>query len=715
MKLHRRIGLLGAALLLSSCASKGDGPGAAPGLLGQAKPMVLRESFLRKPKAQENSTEAKVTEAEDAAPTARYSPMEPLASQDAPPPRRERLTAGFSAIPSLDVAAEGLAPVPFVHYVFGELLGLNYIVDEDLQDKSGALTLNIQEPLSPKRLMELTLELLEDNDVSVYGNDGVYFIKAGVSQAKTVIGIGRRIEDVPNTSREVLQIVPVTFGTRISTERTINQLLDVQIIPDNEQNAFFLRGGRANVLRGLELINLLDTPANRGRYIDLVKLTYIDAETLKNQLINLLGTEGIEVSESSGKGTLKNIALVPLPRLGATAVFATSEILINRVRYWADVLDQPAKGASKRYFTFTPKNARAKDIFQSLAGLIGGNIDLTQPQGGQGADQGSRQNPFSGQPIASTGSAPDSGRGLAISSEDLRVVVDERSNSIIIHCTGIQYQSLEPLLEQLDVLPKQVMLDVMIAEVSLQDEFRLGVEWALRRNGIDYTTQGAFGATSFAGLALTINENAGLLNAAALASNSLVNVVSNPTLLVRDGITASINVGSDIAVIGNTTIDPIIGQRQTVATEYRKTGVDVTITPTINASDFVIMNVTQTISNTVPGSTGAGGNPDIFERSLSTEVVAQSGQTILLGGLISEDLNNSNQGVPFLKDIPLLGNVAKGRSQSSQKTELIMLITARVMETPDLWDEIRANFSSGLESLSPIEKIEPRNKKITTP
>lgn len=697
MRLHTRSLLLASAWLLSSCASTGQGT--AEGLFNPAKPMVLRESFLSKARTPAPAENEAPTEAESAPAPGRYAPLQPLESRDAPPPRRERLTAGFSEAATLSVAAEGLAPVPFVHYVFGELLGLNYIVDEDLQGQSGALTLNIQEPLSPKRLMELTLELLEDNDVSVYANDGVYFVKAGVSQANTVIGIGRRVEDVPNTSRDVLQIVPVTFGTRITTERTINQLLDVQIIPDSEQNAFFLRGSRTSVIRALELINLLDTPANRGRHIGLIELTYIDADTLMEQLVTLLATEGIEAGGSSERGGLKNVTLVPLPRLGATAVFATSEILIERVQYWAEVLDKPAKGASKRYFTFTPRNARAADIFQSLAGLLGGNISTASTTGGQTQGQNLQRNPLTGQPMGGTGNTPSPNRVSAIASENLNIVVDERSNSLVIYCTGAEYQTLEPLLNKLDILPKQVMLDVMIAEVTLKDEFRLGVEWALRQNGVDYTTQGAFGATSFAGLALAINEDAGILNATALASNSLVNVVSNPTLLVRDGITASINVGSDIAVIGNTTIDPIVGQRQTVATEYRKTGVDVTITPTINATDIVIMDVTQTISNTVPGSSGAAGNPDIFERSLETQVVAQSGQTIMLGGLISEDRSNSNQGVPILKDVPLLGNLAKGQSQTTQKTELIMLITARVIDTPDLWEELNASFSRGLESL----------------
>jgi general secretion pathway protein D len=365
------------------------------------------------------------------------------------------------------------------------------------------------------------------------------------------------------------------------------------------------------------------------------------------------------------------------------------------VQYWAAILDKPAKGPSKRYFTFTPTNARASDIFQSMAGLLGQATTAS----GENRNQTQSRNPLNGQQLVSTQNAPNPNQSTSIASENVNIVVDERSNSLILYCTGAEYQKIQPLLSKLDILPKQVLLDIMIAEVTLQGEFRLGVEWALRKNGVSYTTQGAFGATSFAGLALTLNEESGVLNAAALASNSLVKIVSNPTLLVRDGVTASINVGSDIAVIGDTTIDPIIGQRQTVATEYRKTGVDVSITPTINASDTIIMDVAQTISNTVPGSSGAAGNPDIFERALSTQVVAQSGQTIMLAGLISEDRSSNNQGIPLLKDVPILGELARGRSQTTQKTELVMLITARVISRPDLWDEINSGFFEGLDSL----------------
>jgi general secretion pathway protein D len=169
---------------------------------------------------------------------------------------------------------------------------------------------------------------------------------------------------------------------------------------------------------------------------------------------------------------------------------------------------------------------------------------------------------------------------------------------------------------------------------------------------------------------------------------------------VRDGVTANITIGSDISVVGQTTTDPINGDRQTTSSEYRKTGVNVTVSPTINAQGIVIMEIDQKISNSVPDSSGASGNPDIFERSISTEVVAQSGQTIILGGLISENINQGDQKTPWLVSIPLLGNLFKAGSDTVTRTELVMLITPKVIDRTDQWHELTESFKQGLDYLT---------------
>jgi general secretion pathway protein D len=163
---------------------------------------------------------------------------------------------------------------------------------------------------------------------------------------------------------------------------------------------------------------------------------------------------------------------------------------------------------------------------------------------------------------------------------------------------------------------------------------------------------------------------------------------------------ANIRVGTDIPIQGGIVSDNGVTQ---TSFEYRRTGVEVSVTPTINAQGVVIMNITQDISNEVDTSNTSGGNPAIFERSLSTEAVVASGQTVILGGLISENTSNSDTRVPFFGDIPILGNLFKGKNDSTTKTELVMLVTPRVIYNGDQWQKLMSDFQNGLKNIRIVE------------
>jgi general secretion pathway protein D len=280
----------------------------------------------------------------------------------------------------------------------------------------------------------------------------------------------------------------------------------------------------------------------------------------------------------------------------------------------------------------------------------------------------------------------------------VRVVVDEVSNSLIFLASAAKFNSLRPLLKRMDVLPKQVMLDILIAEVTLKDEFKHGVEWAWRRGEVSLTTEGAFGASSIGGIGVLIAGNEGPITANFIGTNSLVKVLSNPTLMVLDGHDASISVGSSLSVTSETTQDPISGQRQTTSSVYRDTGLSVSVTPEVTSDTSVKLTIDQSISNALPG-VGAGANPDIFTRDLSTIVIAQSGQSILLGGLISESDSEGGSGSPGLSKIPLLGNLFKARSRSNDRSELIMVVTAKILSDPAAWQRVKEDFYRQLKGL----------------
>jgi general secretion pathway protein D len=680
--------LLLAAFTISGCITQPEK--AKSGILTGQQTMAVPESYLRT----EISPDSKSGDGDEAG-------MSDVASSSSLVGNRNRDLAPISWKPKgvtlsrspvedlstknkLSVSAEKMPLRDFVHYVFGDLLGVNYVLGASVEaagDSPGErVTLSVTNAVSSRELFELAAQLLDGRGVKLKVANETYFVyrenEVGVAP-QVVIGIGADKSAVPKTNQRIMQVIPVKFGIRVTLERTLRTLGTAKITPDFSQSTIFAEGSREEVLRVIELIDLLDTPATRGRYIGLVELTFTKPTSFANEVLPLLENEGIDAAV--GRPQNKNLVLVPLKQLGAVAVFATDEFLVNRVRYWSAILDVPSQGDEKQYYIYNPKFSRAVDLDDSISGLLG------IAQGGTSQVAGS-----------STGNAPSAARVSGFGVDGIQMVVDEKANAIVFYSTGLQYRTILPLLRKLDVMPKQVMLDIMIAEVSLKDEFKHGVEWAIERGEVNVTTQGAFGATAIGGIGLVLDGAEGPLQANFLTTNSLVNVLSNPSVMVRDGTSANINVGSNISVVGQTTQDPINGDRQTTSSEYRKTGVDVTVKVTINAAGIVVMEIQQSISNSVPGSAGAGGNPDIFERSIKTEILAQSGQTVMLGGLISETASSGESGTPLLSKVPLLGGLFKAASTSSDRTELIMLVTPKVIEDLSGWDAVLQDFGQAL-------------------
>ncbi|WP_411360705.1 secretin N-terminal domain-containing protein [Pseudidiomarina salilacus] len=596
----------------------------------------------------------------------------------------------FSTTDSHSLNANELPMRNFIETVFGKALETNYIIAvTDERQLSKNVTLNLSNDVSSRELFKLSRQLLIDNGLDISFRDNTYYVYPR-SQERTdiVIGFGRRYQDVPDTAQTILQVVPLKYGLKSSLERTLRDLSTARVSTESAQNAFIVEGTRAEIVRFLDLIYLLDVPANRGRHIAMVELTYLSPEQYIEQLSNLMDAEGISVGRQAGLGVA--ILTVPVNQLGAVAMFASNDEVLERARYWTQQLDQPSKGPEKGYYIYHPRYSRASDLGESIGNLIGGGVmggnNTRDTQSAQGSSD-----PRGGQ----TGQS----RSNTASNGDMSMTVDERSNSLIFFATGGDYKALLPVIRRLDVMPKQIVLDATIAEVTLSDEFSQGFEFAFRNGRLNGGTLGALGAQEIGGLRLNWVDGFDRFIANLQQSSNLVNVISNPTLVVRDGIAASIQVGNDIPTVGSTTFTDNL-ESQTQSVEYRKTGVQLTVTPTINAQGLVVLQIDQTISNTSPTGPSVAGNPSIFERSIKTEVIAQSGQTVLLGGLISENSSSGDSKVPLLGDIPVLGNLFKSESESKEKTELVIFITPRIIERTEQWEEIRKTIADGLTTIS---------------
>ena len=610
------------------------------------------------------------------------------------------------------VAVEEMPLAQFLHYTFGELLGVNYVIADGIPDLEAPVSLNLQESVSSRRLYSLAVELLAGRDIGVTYRDDIFYLHPVDRQAKggVFIGFGSRPQHVPERPGPILQIIPLKFGLSPSIERTIRGLVDAQVVGDTEQSALFITGERFQILRALDVVSLLDQPSQRGRYVGLVSLTFLTAEEFMGEIVDLMSVEGVPVSigaDSSGA----RVTLVSLESIGAVAVFSASRQLFERVNYWARQIDKPAQGAERRYYVYTPRYARADELGMSLAPLLGdpsalaGVGDTDEPRDTRSAlraqqAQSTIDSALSMRRDDYGSRAPEGPRApVSVRSEDLTMSVDLRSNALIFNTTGTRYQSLLPMIRRLDTPPRQILLEATIAEVLLTDEFAMGVEFALERSDVELGTTGGLGLPSGGGF-ISVIGNDGAIRAQISASNRLVNILSNPTLVVRDGVSASISVGNDIPTIGATFFDPIQSETQVTTVQYRKTGVNLTVRPTLNAQGLVVMEIAQDISNTVEGGSEVEGTPAIFERSLSTEVVARSGETVLLGGLISDNVSNTVAKVPGLGDIPWLGRLFRSETESTERTELVVMITPQVLDENARWDSILNRFDSALRHIS---------------
>ncbi|MBL4941382.1 MAG: hypothetical protein JKY81_06905 [Colwellia sp.] len=589
----------------------------------------------------------------------------------------------FSNKTEITAAAQTMALVDFIHHSLGDVLGANYVVSDEIKNLTKKITLNIQGNISKRQYYLHVKEILKNNNAYISFKNNVYYLYPLTAKngSQVAIGIGREIKNIPATSGKILQIIPLQFGIRISIERTLNQLTKATITPDFDQGTIFVQGNRAQIRQVIELVDLLDRPANRAKQIGFLTLSFISPEYFVKQVVILLENEGIPAG--AGKPNQKNVVLVPLTRTGGVAIFASSKAFLTRVEQWGQKLDQPPKGTENQFFIYHPQYARARDLGDSLMPLFGGEKRI--PKGNSSRDTKSA--------IANKRST-----NRSVSNGDFKMVVDERANMVIFETSGTRYQSLLPLIKRLDVMPRQVLLEMTIAEVTLTDEFKQGVEFGIQDGSFNFSTQGALGVVDIVGGSLSWAGSLNTVNFKAIQDNSLVNILSNPTLLVRDGTTATIVVGDEIPVItssnDNRNTDVV-----TTNVERRQTGLTLTVTPTINTEGVVIMEIEQKISNALD----AKANSDaliILNREIKTEVVANSGQTIILGGLISETKTNGDSKVPFLGDIPILGNLFKSKSETKKKTELVILVTPKIIFDEKQWDEIKKNFVLGLDNVS---------------
>jgi general secretion pathway protein D len=300
-----------------------------------------------------------------------------------------------------------------------------------------------------------------------------------------------------------------------------------------------------------------------------------------------------------------------------------------------------------------------------------------------------------GIPIPGGGGGPGGGAagGGRAASATQRIVVDPSRNAIIFKGSAEEFSQIRGLLESLDQPVREALIEVTVAEIRLTDTLNLGIEWALQRSGIldnnvvRLGTVGGLGLGS-GGLNFAILNDAGqarlLLNT--IARDDRFSILSSPRLLAKSGTEARIQVGSEVPILTSqqTAQTPIGGNPSIIQSiQYRSTGVLLSVRPVIHSGDRIDLEVSQEVSEATTNSTSQISSPIISNRKISTNLTLKDGSTVMLGGLISENRDLTQSGIPFLRDLPGVGQLFRVDSASNRKTELIVLITPYIVDSDE--------------------------------
>jgi general secretion pathway protein D len=651
-----------AALVLSGCATR---PPLAPAPIVFERPAESRVAGTLGPQAPSVPRETQIT-AGPKPPAQIAGNLRPV-----PPPTQASEAGG-----DITVAIEQMPLPAFVQAVYGGILQLNYSMDAAVSARTDLITFRTPKPLTAARLTQISADLLKSYGVAVQDFGGVLRIVPSTSVASTLplVRRGRAQPTVPLPLRPIFHYVETEAVRPTVFLPTLTTILGDKVKITVDAGAGMLISGQPDDVQvALELVQVFDQPNLRGQNNVRVVPRFWGADEFVRRLSEVLKAEGYGVATQSGSG--EPITLIALPPINSVLVFSASQEVMAHVLDWVRELDQfNAVQAGSAFFTYPVRNADAQELAKALNELIGG---------------------ASAAPVAtaSTGGTPPPAQPVG-GSRQRRVVVNNATNSLIFQGGSQEdYRQWLSLLAELDRPVKSALIDVLVAEVALGDDNSLGFSWqldqlgsgaqALRLRGTTYNADA--GGTGLAINALLGGNPLRQLAITALASNSDSRVISNPKVMTRNGESASISVGQEVPTVtsqGVTTNNGIFNPTNNVVPQtiqYRSTGVLLRVRPVIHAGDRIDLEISQEVSSAEPTTTGVTNSPTIRKRSVETKLSMRDGATVMLGGLISETATDSDSGVPFLKDIPGLGNLFKQSSRNRSRTELVMLITPYII------------------------------------
>ena len=572
--------------------------------------------------------------------------------------------------------------------VLGDMLQIDYSVDPAVQ---GNISLHTAKGIGRSAVLPVFEDALRVAGVVLIPQGNGFTVAPLQGAAKRARLVLQRRPTIDGGYR--VEVVPLKFIAAAEMQHVLEPIVDADSIVqvDTVRNTIVLAGTQAELARIDETISTFDVDWLRSQSVGLFPLQFSQAKSIASDLEAVIGSQG----PMAGL-----VRIVPIDHLNALLVVSPRAAYVDEMRSWIERFDRGQNAEQTRLFIYRVQNGRATDLAGVLTHAFTGRSSGGGDSGSGGGvntvgnDQAATPSvpiPASANPLLGGISQNSDQSSAALS--DIRVTADDTNNALLIVATPQKFSLVEAALRQLDTVPLQVMLEACVAEVHLTTSLQYGLQYYFS-NGhfsalVGNAAPGSIGVAT-GGLSLAFLQGNDIQAVLTLLSSiTKVNVVSAPKLMVLNNHTASIDVGDQIPVatssaVGITTANaPIVNTIQQV-----DTGIILHVTPRVNSSGLVLMDVNQEVSSSVPTTSSSIDSPTIQQRKVSSSIAIADGQTIAIGGLISDTRTRSNSGIPWLMDIPYVGNLFSLKTSSVDRTELIVLMTPHVIRDQLGADEV---------------------------
>lgn len=621
-----------------------------------------------------------------------------------------------AAAGDVQVIVENMPLYDFANLVFGEILKLNYTISEDVDKGKERITLNMNRKMTGKDFFPFAVDLLRKNNLAVSEESGVIYVRrkdqqtsGGVTTAE--VHVGSIPPGLPPQKRITL-VVSTSYVPASQLLQVVRQLklmdTDIKAEAVAGSQALALSGTVAALSRVADLFDQLDRSSFINYDFNLVYFDYINVIDFNKKIREVLSALGVPFAKNTSE---VGFMTIPFEKINALLVISPRKEWFDLLVFWKDKLDAvESMGDEMQMFVYHPKNRPAHELVDILKAVSSGasapatSGPLTSA-GTSATQQGAVPKTAPPAPTAGTFSIPVKGGFSAI--------LDKERNAVIVSASPANFKLIRNILVQLDIPPKQILIEATIMEVSLTDNLQYGVEWLIKNrinkgadtyNGILSTLGGMAIGSSGLNYAVSGADFLGKLNA--FAKDSQINIISTPHVTTLDGKQASINVGTEVPIVTSESTAADLGTSSSAtgsttssimrSIQYRNTGVILQVKPTINSDGMLTIEISQELSEAQVNSASNIDSPMILNRSIKTTLAVKSGETVLLGGLISTNKSKGAQKIPLLGDIPLLGWLFKTESKGDTKTELIVQITPYILNSMGQLDDITKKFKENL-------------------